>query len=81
MRRVLTLKQALLEWIEHRLVVLQRRSRHRLGKIATRLDVLEGYLVVFLNLDEVIAIIRAEDQPKPVLMERFGLNDASNSDP
>ena len=72
---VLTLKQALLEWIEHRLVVLQRRSRHRLGKIATRLDVLEGYLVVFLNLDEVIAIIRAEDQPKPVLMERFGLND------
>ena len=62
---VLTLKQALLEWIEHRLVVLQRRSRHRLGKIATRLDVLEGYLVVFLNLDEVIAIIRAEDQPKP----------------
>lgn len=72
---VLTLRQALLEWIDHRLVVLQRRSRHRLGKIASRLDVLEGYLVVYLNLDEVIAIIRAEDQPKPVLMERFGLND------
>ena len=72
---VLTLKQALLEWIDHRLVVLQRRSRHRLGKIATRLDVLEGYLVVYLNLDEVIAIIRAEDQPKAKLMERFSLND------
>jgi topoisomerase-4 subunit A len=72
---VLPLKQALLEWIEHRIVVLQRRSQHRLGKIASRLDVLEGYLVVYLNLDDVIAIIRADDHPKPVLMERFALNE------
>ena len=70
---VLSLKSALLEWIDHRLVVLQRRSRYRLGKIASRLEVLEGYLVVYLNLDEVIAIIREEDNPKTRLMERFGL--------
>ena len=72
---VLSLKSALLEWIDHRLVVLQRRSRYRLGKIAPRLEVLEGYLVVYLNLDEVIAIIREEDNPKTRLMERFGLNE------
>ncbi|CAI8361054.1 MAG: DNA topoisomerase 4 subunit A [SAR116 cluster bacterium MED-G04] len=72
---VLSLKSALLEWIDHRLVVLQRRSRYRLGKIASRLEVLEGYLVVYLNLDEVIAIIREEDNPKTRLMERFGLNE------
>ena len=72
---VLSLKSALLEWIDHRLVVLQRRSRYRLGKIASRLEVLEGYLVVYLNLEEVIAIIREEDNPKTRLMERFGLNE------
>ena len=72
---VLSLKSALLEWIDHRLVVLQRRSRYRLGNIASRLEVLEGYLVVYLNLDEVIAIIREEDNPKTRLMERFGLNE------
>ncbi|XDZ64753.1 DNA topoisomerase IV subunit A [Alphaproteobacteria bacterium LSUCC0684] len=72
---VLSLKDALLEWIDHRLVVLRRRSRHRLERIGHRLDVLGGYLVVYLNLDEVIAIIREEDQPKPRLMERFGLNE------
>ena len=72
---VLSLKSALLEWIDHRLVVLQRRSRYRLGKIASRLEVLEGYLVVYLNLDEVIAIIREEDNPKTRLMERFGLTE------
>ena len=72
---VLSLKDALLAWIDHRLVVLQRRSRHRLDKIAHRLDVLEGYLTVFLNLDEVIAIIRDDDNPKSRLMERFRLNE------
>ena len=72
---VMALKDALLAWIDHRLVVLQRRSRHRLDKIAHRLDVLEGYLIVFLNLDEVIAIIREEDHPKEKLMERFRLNE------
>ncbi|MCE2516668.1 MAG: DNA topoisomerase IV subunit A [Alphaproteobacteria bacterium] len=72
---VLSLKDALLAWIDHRLIVLQRRSRHRLDKIAHRLDVLEGYLVVFLNLDEVIQIIREDEAPKTRLMERFGLNE------
>ena len=72
---VLSLKDALLAWIDHRLIVLQRRSRHRLGKIEHRLDVLEGYLVVYLNLDEVIAIIREEDEPKKELMARFSLNE------
>ena len=72
---VLSLKDALLAWIDHRLVVLQRRSRHRLDKIAHRLDVLEGYLTVFLNLDEVIAIIRDDDNPKSRLMEQFRLNE------
>ncbi len=71
---VLSLKSALLEWIEHRLVVLNRRGRFRLGKIAARLEVLEGYLVVYLNLDEVIAIIREEDAPREALMARFDLN-------
>ena len=72
---VLSLKDALLAWIDHRLVVLRRRSRHRLGKIEHRLDVLDGYLVVYLNLDEVIAIIREEDEPKKELMQRFSLNE------
>jgi topoisomerase-4 subunit A len=72
---VLPLRDALLAWIDHRLVVLCRRSRHRLDKIAHRLDVLDGYLVVFLHLDEVIAIIREDDAPKDRLMARFGLND------
>lgn len=72
---VLSLKEALLAWIDHRIIVLQRRSRHRLDKIAHRLDVLEGYLTVFLNLDEVIAIIRDDDNPKNRLMERFRLNE------
>ncbi len=72
---VLSLKDALLAWIDHRLVVLQRRSRHRLGKIEHRLDVLDGYLVVYLNLDEVIAIIREKDEPKKELMARFSLNE------
>lgn len=72
---VMSIRDALLAWIEHQLVVLRRRSQHRLGKIAIRLEVLEGYLVVYLNLDEVIAIIREEDHPRPRLMERFGLNE------
>ena len=72
---VMSLKEALLAWIDHRIIVLQRRSRHRLDKIAHRLDVLEGYLTVFLNLDEVIAIIRDDDNPKNRLMERFRLNE------
>ena len=55
--------------------VLVRRSRHRLAKVVDRLEVLEGYLKAFLDLDEVIRIIREEDEPKPALMARFELTD------
>ncbi len=72
---VMSLKQALQAFIDHRRDVLERRSAHRLDKIATRLEVLEGYLAVFLNLDKVIKIIRTEDEPKPKLMKAFGLNE------
>ena len=72
---VMSLKQALQAFIDHRREVLERRSNHRLEKIAARLEVLEGYLAVFLNLDKVIKIIRTEDEPKPKLMKAFGLND------
>ena len=73
--RVMSLKEVLRAWLDHRHEVLQRRTNHRLGAIARRLEILDGYLIAYLNLDEVIRIIRAEDEPKPRLMERFGLND------
>ncbi|MGC9954560.1 MAG: DNA topoisomerase IV subunit A [Rhizomicrobium sp.] len=73
--RVMSLKEALLAFVDHRREVLERRSAHRLEKIATRLEVLEGYLTVFLNLDKVIKIIRSEDEPKPVLMRAFKLSE------
>jgi len=73
--RVMGLKEALRAFLDHRQDVLQRRSAHRLEKIATRLDVLAGLLIVYLNLDEVIRIIRNEDEPKPALIKRFTLND------
>ena len=73
--RVMSLKDALQAFINHRRDVLERRSAHRLEKIAHRLDVLEGYLAVYLNLDKVIKIIRTEDEPKPKLMKAFGLNE------
>jgi topoisomerase IV subunit A len=72
---VMSLKEALQAFVDHRYVVLERRSKFRLEKIAARLEVLEGYLAVFLNLDKVIKIIRTEDEPKPKLMKAFGLND------
>ncbi len=73
--RVMGLREVLRAWLDHRHVVLERRSRHRLAAIARRLEILEGYLIVYLNLDEVIRIIREEDEPKPRLMARFGLTD------
>ena len=73
--RVVGLAEALNEWLAHRREVLLRRSRFRLGQIEHRLEVLGGYLVAYLNLDEVIRIIRTEDEPKPVLMKRFKLSD------
>lgn len=72
---VLGLRGVLRAWLDHRHEVLVRRSRHRLAAIERRLEILEGYLAVFLNLDEVIRIIREEDEPKPRLMERFTLTE------
>ncbi|MCW2316955.1 topoisomerase-4 subunit A [Rhodoblastus acidophilus] len=73
--RVLSLPEALRQWLDHRRDVLLRRSRHRLGEIERRLEVLAGMIVAFLNLDEVIRIIREEDEPKDVLKASFGLTD------
>ncbi|HVW91915.1 MAG TPA: DNA topoisomerase IV subunit A [Devosia sp.] len=73
--KVMSLAEALKAWLEHRKEVLVRRSQHRLDQIARRLEVLDGYIVAYLNLDEVIRIIREEDQPKPVLMATFNLTD------
>ncbi len=73
--QVMGLRGVLRAYLDHRREVVQRRARHRLGKIEARLHVLEGYLVAYLNIDEVIRIIREEDEPKAVLMERFSLSD------
>ncbi|GJD68987.1 DNA topoisomerase IV subunit A [Methylobacterium gnaphalii] len=73
--RVIGLAEALREWIDHRRVVLQRRSTYRLGQIDRRLEILGGLLIVYLDLDEVIRIIREEDEPKPALMKRFELTE------
>jgi len=74
--KVMTLAEALKAFLDHRQVVLQRRSRHRLAKIADRLEVLEAYMVAYLNLDEVIRIIRFADEPKAELIDRFDLSEA-----
>ncbi|MBB4285414.1 DNA topoisomerase IV subunit A [Roseospira goensis] len=73
--RVMDLREVLLAFLDHRHTVLVRRTRHRLDKIAHRLEVLGGYLIAYLNLDEVIRIIREEDHPKPVLIDTFDLTD------
>ncbi len=73
--KVLSLADALREWLAHRRDVLLRRSRHRLAEITHRLEVLGGYLIAYLNLDEVIRIIREEDEPKAELMRTFELTD------
>jgi topoisomerase-4 subunit A len=73
--RVMSLSEMLRAWLDHRHEVLIRRSNHRLDAIARRLEILEGYLAVFLNLDEVIRIIRSEDEPKPVLIKSFSLTE------
>ncbi|MFL5236189.1 MAG: DNA topoisomerase IV subunit A, partial [Rhizomicrobium sp.] len=73
--RVMSLKEVLTAFVNHRRDVLERRSKHRLEKIAARLEVLEGYLAVYLNLDKVIKIIRTRDEPKPELMKAFRLTD------
>ena len=73
--RVIGLAEALREWLDHRRVVLGRRSRHRLGQIDRRLEILGGLLIVYLDLDRVIRIIREDDEPKPELMRVFTLTE------
>jgi topoisomerase IV subunit A len=72
---VMPLPAVLRAWLDHRHDVLVRRSRHRLAAIERRIEILDGYLLVYLNVDEVIRIIRNEDEPKPRLMQRFKLTD------
>ena len=73
--RVMTLKQVLQAFLDHRRIVLLRRTAYRLNVIARRLDVLGGYLAAYLNLDEVIRIVREEDKPKQALMIAFGISE------
>ncbi len=75
-----SLRALLVEWLEFRRATVRRRLEHRLEKVRARLHILEGRLVAFLNIDEVIAIIRSEDEPKPVLMARFALSEAQAED-
>ena len=74
--RVMGLSEVLRQWLDHRHEVLVRRSNHRLAAIERRIEVLDGYLIVYLNIDEVIRIIREEDEPKARLMAHFTLSDA-----
>ncbi|MCY3672750.1 MAG: DNA topoisomerase IV subunit A, partial [Alphaproteobacteria bacterium] len=74
--RVMSLRECLLAFIEHRMEVLERRTRYRLERIARRLEVLEAYLAVYLNLDEVIRIVREEDDPRAELCACLGVNEA-----
>ncbi len=74
--KVLGLKDLLAEWLEYRTATVKRRLQYRLDKVEARLHILDGLLIAFLNLDEVIRIVRREDEPKPVLMKRFKLSDA-----
>ena len=73
---VKALHEILGEWLKFRMVTVRRRLQYRLDKVLKRLHILEGYLVAFLNIDEVIEIIRHEDKPKQVMMERFGITDS-----
>ncbi len=73
--RVVSLKEALQQWLDHRRSVLLRRARHRLGRIEHRLEVLAGMLIVFLHLDEVIRIVRESDEPKDELRRAFALSE------
>jgi topoisomerase-4 subunit A len=75
-----SLRQVLVEWIAFRAATVERRTRHRLAKVAERIHVLEGRQLVLLNIDEVIAIIRAADEPKPALIARFALSERQADD-
>jgi topoisomerase IV subunit A len=73
--RVMSLKAVLTAWLTHQIEVLVRRATHRVGKIDDRIELLDGYLIAYLNLDRVIEIIRTEDEPKPLMIAEFGLTD------
>src|SRR5258707_8506120 len=73
--RVMNLKEALQAFLDHRREVLQRRSRHRLAAVARRMEILRGFVIVYVNLDEVIHIIREADDPKAEMMTRWGLTE------
>ena len=75
-----SLRQMLQEWISFRQTTIQRRSRHRLDKVLDRIHILEGRQLILLNIDEVIAIIRASDEPKAALMARFQLSERQAED-
>ena len=75
-----SLRQLLVEWIGFRLATVERRSRHRLGKVAERIHILEGRQLVLLNIDEVIALIRSAEEPKAALIERFALSERQAED-
>jgi topoisomerase-4 subunit A len=73
--KVMGLGEVLSGWLAHQFEVMVRRAQHRIAKIDDRLELLEGYLIAFLNLDRVIRIIREEDEPKPVMIAEFALSD------
>ncbi|MDR3429810.1 DNA topoisomerase IV subunit A [Silvimonas sp.] len=75
-----SLKALLNEWVDYRFVTVTRRLNHRLGQVNDRMHILEGRLIVFLNIDEVIRIIRHSDEPKPALIEAFNLSDRQAED-
>ena len=72
---VMGLRELLTHWIASQIDIIQRRAQHRLDKIASRLELVEGYIIAYLNLDRIIEIIRAEDEPKAVMMAEFNLTD------
>ncbi len=78
--RVRNLCELLTEWLQFRTATVRRRLEHRLERVKDRLHILEGRIVAFLNIDEVIAIIRSEEQPKAELMKRFDLSDTQAED-
>ncbi|MBO9581650.1 MAG: DNA topoisomerase IV subunit A [Sphingobium sp.] len=73
--RVMGVREVLTNWLTHQIEVLVRRSAFRIGQIDNRLELLDGYIIAYLNLDRVIEIIRTEDEPKPVMMAEFSLTD------
>lgn len=73
--RVMSIGEVLRAFLNHRHIVLKRRTQHRLDKILSRLEILSGYLIAYLNLDEIVRIIREEDEPKAVMMKTFNLTD------